>query len=148
MAKRKRGRPSLFTPQVQKKIISAVASGNFREIAARHAGVSVSTFRDWLARGKKEKAGEFHDFLDAVLTAQAKAEFEYVKTIWKARQKDAKQAQWWLERTAPERWSRDRLELKNLRLLVDRLTQRLESMERERADQKTAPQGQQTPATT
>jgi hypothetical protein len=81
------GRPSLFTPEAQAKIIMAVQAGNFLDTAARYAGVTYDTFRNWMVRGEKELArlahpsakpreseAPFVDFFKAVTEAEAQAE--------------------------------------------------------------------------
>lgn len=41
------GRPSKLTKDVQKKIESAIAGGNYYEAACRYAGIDYQTFRNW-----------------------------------------------------------------------------------------------------
>jgi hypothetical protein len=72
--------------------------GNFRETAARYAGVPPETLSRWLARD-----GQFRQ---AVLEAEQAAEILAVAYIRKAGETDPKHFEWWLERKFPERWGR------------------------------------------
>ena len=75
MAKHKNpgGRTPKLTPEVQKAIVEAVATLTPRRFAADRAGIAESTLRNWLARGRKEKKGEYVAFLAAVKKAEADA---------------------------------------------------------------------------
>jgi DNA invertase Pin-like site-specific DNA recombinase len=50
--RRKVGRPSKLTPRIRQTVARLVEQGCFLEDAARAAGVSVRTARDWLQRGE------------------------------------------------------------------------------------------------
>lgn len=52
---RGRGQPSKLTPDVQARIVAAVRAGNFLDVAARYAGVTYRTFRNWMVRGEQEE---------------------------------------------------------------------------------------------
>lgn len=108
------GRPTLFTPARRKKIIKAVSEGNYREVAAACAGVDKQTFYNWMKRGRKEKSGDFFDFMNAVMEAENEAEHVAIKAIRLAGKDDAKHFQWWLERKHPERWGKDTFQIKQL----------------------------------
>jgi hypothetical protein len=103
---RPRGRPTKLTPEITKKICDAVSGGNFRYVAARWAGVPIRTLRWWCAQGRKAKKGPMRDFLHALLEAEKAAEIRAVALVMKAAAKDAKHAEWWLERKYPKRWGR------------------------------------------
>ena len=45
-------RPSKLTPETQNRIVQAARAGNYREAAARSAGIAPSTLYDWLSRGR------------------------------------------------------------------------------------------------
>lgn len=106
------GRPTKLTPEVAQAICAAVAAGNFRQVAARAAGVSPRTLGDWLAKGKAQATGPYADFLRAVLRAEQDAEMAMVKRVVEAASQDAKHAEWFLERKFPDRWGRkDRREV-------------------------------------
>lgn len=107
-SRNKGGRPSKFTPEIRAKIIKALKGGNYRCVAARHAGVGQSVLARWLAWGRKrsQKYAEFRKFREAVLEAEAAAEVFHVQQIEKAAKKDYKASVEWLQRKRNERWSR------------------------------------------
>lgn len=103
--KRTRGRPSKLTPEVQKKIVKALQAGNYRAVAARFAGVSYESLITWVGRGRTATGGKFHDFYDAVIGAETKAEMDMVKVIIRDAKFDAKHAKWFLSHRHRERWA-------------------------------------------
>lgn len=113
------GRKTKLTKQIQSKIIKYIKQGNTYEIAALSAGVSRSTFYNWLSwgevvEGEPEPDPIYIDFREAVEEAAALAEMERVKTILDAAKgtgrykgvADWKAAAWFLERRSPEAWGR------------------------------------------
>lgn len=102
------GRPTKLTPQVQEKIIQAISAGNYQDIAARYAGVDPATFYRWMEKGASDQAPEnYRKFREAVESAKAQAEVRSVTLIQRAAQNGTWQAAaWYLERSAPQRWSR------------------------------------------
>jgi len=48
------GRPSLLTADRQKRIVDAIALGNYSEQAAQAAGISRRTYHRWMERGATE----------------------------------------------------------------------------------------------
>jgi hypothetical protein len=57
------GRPTSLTPEVADKVVSAIRSGAYTEVAAQYAGVAQSTFFLWKAKGKRDleerEAGDY-----------------------------------------------------------------------------------------
>lgn len=100
------GRSTKLTPEVQKKIVDAISSGNYAEVAATYAGISRKTYFEWLVRGRKAKAGIYRDFRDAVMDASAQAEMSAVLYIRKAMPEDWRAAATYLERRYAKRWAR------------------------------------------
>lgn len=88
------GRPPLLTAEVEKRLLTALRTGNTRDTSARYAGISVTTLQEWLRRGRdpeytrggKLKAGEerYVEFVEAVTRAEAECEANYVGVILKA----------------------------------------------------------------
>ena len=98
------GRPSKFTPETKEKLLFAIRMGNYREPSCSCAGISVSTFYAWLYKGKKQKKGEFVEFLEAVTRAEAEAELRMIAQ-WQAQiPSDWRAARDFLARRFPERW--------------------------------------------
>lgn len=102
------GRHSKLTPEVQERIVSAIRSGNYIEVAAQYAGISKNTLYRWLANADDENADDaYRDFRDAVESARSAAEVRNVALIQQAANDGTWQAAaWYLERTAWQRWGR------------------------------------------
>lgn len=97
------GRPTRYTPEVVTKITNAIRAGNYREPAARMAGVSPTSLYAWQAR--------YPEFAEAIQKAEAEAEGRMVAIVAAAAPKSWQAAAWWLERKQHERWMRrDRIE--------------------------------------
>ncbi len=102
--RRKMGRPTKRTPEVEAKIVEAVRGGNYVETAARYAGIAPPTFYEWQAK--------FPDFAELVKNARAEAEARNVTIIQQAARTQWQAGAWWLERSFPDRFGRkDRLEV-------------------------------------
>lgn len=99
------GRPSKFTPARTARIIALVRAGNYAEVAARQAGIHSSTYFDWMARGKMGEKG-YHEFSEAIGSAEAFAESQAVVLVRKEMATNWKAAGWYLERKFHDRWGR------------------------------------------
>lgn len=123
-----RGRPTKLTPEVRDAIVNAVSCGNYPEIAAESEGVDRTTFYRWMQRGATDESGDYRDFRDAVMRARAKAERKMVRIVRRAAIEDAQSAQWYLERSASDRWGRrDKVQVENA--VRDELAQALAKLE-------------------
>jgi len=102
------GRPSKLTPEVHAAIVKAVRGGNYPEIAAQSAGVEARTFYTWMQRGESDADGDeiYRQFRQAITRARAWAERKMVGIVRRAAIDDAQSAQWYLERSASDRWGR------------------------------------------
>ena len=88
------GRPTKLTPEIQQRLVEALRAGNTREAAAAYAGISRSTFYNWLERGRNPRMTKknrvfkadkgFLDFLDIVTRAENQAEVRCVAVLQKA----------------------------------------------------------------
>lgn len=100
------GRPTKLTPEVQKKITTAVAAGNYQSTAALLAGISSQTFHNWVDRGRNGEE-PFLSFFEELTRAEAYAEAERIKEIRDAGQKgDWKAHAWYLERKMNKKWGK------------------------------------------
>lgn len=106
MKRRGPGRPPKLSPEVVEKLCQALSAGNYRNVAAEWAGISVGTLHDWMRRGKEQRTGKFRDFRRRVLEAEKAAEIRAVGLVMQAAKDDARHAEWWLERKFNERWGR------------------------------------------
>ncbi len=111
-----RGRPTKLSPALQKKIVTTIRKGNYREVAACLVGLAPETLSRWMSRDDQP----YMDFRQAVLEAEQLAEMRAVELIMRAAAKDANHAKWWLERKFPHRWGRkDRHEASRDRSALD-----------------------------
>lgn len=100
------GRPEKLTPEIQTVIVSSILAGGYVETAAAFAGISKTTFYEWMKKGAKASKGKYHDFSNAVKKAQAEAELRDVMVVNRAAQSSWQAAAWKLERKYPDRWGR------------------------------------------
>uniref|UniRef100_A0A6M3LHS6 Terminase n=1 Tax=viral metagenome TaxID=1070528 RepID=A0A6M3LHS6_9ZZZZ len=80
------GRPSSLTPEVRATICKHVAAGNYYVTACQAAGISSSTFRNWIEQGNAEQEagktdGIFFAFLQEVKRAEAERELVIVSRL-------------------------------------------------------------------
>lgn len=77
------GRPTSLTPKAQRQIVKAIKSGLTQKDAAKSAGVSDTTFYNWIERAK---TGEplYVDFLDAITHAKEEAQATLADYVMKA----------------------------------------------------------------
>lgn len=126
------GRPSKLTPELQERIVAHVAEGNYAETAAACEGVNRATFYRWMEQGARDESGPFRDFRDAVTRARAQAEQDALKIVRDGMthaDRGPERAQWFLERTASDRFGRrDKVVVENaVREELDRALAKLES---------------------
>lgn len=104
------GRPTKLTPEVQQRVLQAIAGGNTRKDAAAYAGISITTLEDWIGRGRGRGHRPAHAvyvaFVDAIEKAEAQAVVRNVAIIQKAAADTWQAAAWWLERRRPQDWAR------------------------------------------
>ena len=100
------GRLSKLTSKVEETIVQAIRAGNYASVAAEYAGVSESTFYNWLRRGREESEGPFRSFHDAVRGAERESEVRAVAIVQKHMDGNWQAAMTFLERKHPERWGR------------------------------------------
>lgn len=116
------GRPTKLTPQVQQKIVFAIANGNAEETAAEYAGIGATTFFRWMRQGAEARKGSpLWQFRQAVKEAQVNAEMSHVITIEQARSAHWQANAWWLERRRNDRWGKK----ENIEITIRREAERL-----------------------
>ena len=129
-------RPTKLTPEVQENICNWLKLGYYQEDAAIMAGISASTYYEWIKKGEQERValeeGEkaqalpdtslpapedgtteielvypFLEFSEAVKKARAEAEGAHIRNIRKAADNGVWQASaWFLERSHPKKWGK------------------------------------------
>ena len=102
----KGGRPSLFNEAVADQLVAMLRAGNYVHVAARAAGISGTTFREWLRRGQSEEEADapFRAFLERIEQARAEGQSRLVALVAKAAIDDWRAASWLLEREYPHLW--------------------------------------------
>ncbi len=102
------GRPaSIGDPDIVQEFLTQIEAGNYPEIAAELAGISLNTYRNWMKRGEDGET-PFTAFMQAVKRAAARAEAMEIAKVRKA----GNDPRFWaasmtyLERRHPERWAR------------------------------------------
>lgn len=100
-------RPTKLTEETQTKIITAIKLGMRFEDAASVAGIALSTFYDWKARGEKAKSGKFKQFSEALKKAEAEGEQMLLARIQKAGREQWQANAWILERRHRAKWGRN-----------------------------------------
>ena len=111
--RRGRGQPTKLTPQVQQRIVTALAAGNYLTVAVNYAGIDYSTFRNWMNRGERaveersRRRGDapYVDFFTAVSSVETEAEVGAVAQLRGHFPTHPAAGQWWLERRHRERWA-------------------------------------------
>jgi hypothetical protein len=102
---------TLWTQELQDKIVESIKAGNYAEVAARSAGIHKDTFYKWLLRGGKGEE-PFKALADAVEQANAFAEERDVILMAKHGVKHWQAVAWRLERKDPKKYGRkDSLEV-------------------------------------
>ena len=100
------GRKPKLTPDLQKKIVDAIAAGNYNHVAAQYAGIGETSFYRWMAQGEEATSGIKREFWLAVKNAEAQAEVDHVALIETAAEDSWQASAWWLERKHNDRWGR------------------------------------------
>ena len=103
--------PRKYTRAVHDRICDEIRKGNRPVVAASIAGITSSTFYEWIRRGK---AGDPHlfEFSEDVELAYNQAEAEAVGVIKESfssedpTARDTDNARWWLERARPDGFSK------------------------------------------
>lgn len=110
--KKRTGRPIKLTAELQDKICSYIAQGNYLVVACKAVGIHPQTLRNWLEQGETDiESGTnsiYCDFMLAVQTAEAEAESAMVAVVREAaiQRKEWIPAMTFLERRHPDRWSK------------------------------------------
>ena len=100
------GRPTKLTSEVQARLVQAIEAGNYYEAACGYAGITYTTFRNWMIKGENAKSGKYHEFFDAITRAEAVAEVRMVAQWQQHMPEDYRAIRDFLERRFPERWGR------------------------------------------
>src|SRR5688572_11007505 len=102
------GRPTKLDARTSKAIFDALTVGCSIKTGCRAAGVGLTTFKTWMARGKSDRRADatYRAFRAGVKKARARGEAHALKIIRRAMPDHWQAAAWFLERSAPRRWGR------------------------------------------
>lgn len=95
-----RGRRTKYSIKIATEICSAVARGYMTKDVAKMNGISKATLYKWL--------NDFPDFSDAFRWAEANRLYDLTMEIQRIGEKDWRAIAWWLERTYPEIFGKNR----------------------------------------
>lgn len=109
------GHPTTLTSDVADQIVASLRAGNYIVVATKAAGVPRQTYNAWMARGRSTAAADepYRDFRARVERARSEAETRAVAQIASAARTNWQAAAWLLERTAPERWGKPSVRLRD-----------------------------------
>jgi hypothetical protein len=98
------GRPPKLNAEVAGKLLMAVRAGNYRETAARLAGISEPTFYRWL----KDPRPPYAALRAALDMADAECEAEVIGNLFRLSRTSTRAAAFLLERRWPKGWAKSR----------------------------------------
>jgi len=100
------GRPLKLNAALIKKICAVIKGGEYRKVAAKAVDVTDRVISGWMKKGRRSKSGIHHELFLSVQRAEQEAEIAMLHRVFAASKKDARHAEWWLERKYPKRWGR------------------------------------------
>ena len=95
-----------MTPEVKARLVQAIEAGNYYEAACGYAGITYTTFRNWMIKGENAKSGTYREFFEAITRAETVAEVRMVAQWQQHMPEDYRAIRDFLERRFPERWGR------------------------------------------
>lgn len=102
-------RPEKLTPELTRVITAFISEGNSPTISATLAGISPSTYFNWMSKGANKEPG-FMEFSESIERAKAQLITSRVAHIAKAGDSGHwRAAAWLLERMAPESFGKNRV---------------------------------------
>lgn len=114
-----------LTREVIDVVSALVAKGMTRGMAAKAAGVSLSSIKSWMRQAKAGAKGLFADLVDAMRQAQAKFIETHLSRIDKASANGEYRASCWLlERVHPSHFAPDRQAARDLKALLNELQEK------------------------
>lgn len=106
------GRPTKLTRELQATMVRLLLAGNYLETAAACCDIAPRTVREWIKRGLRKKRGIYYSFALAVKKAEAEAEQMALARLRRAGKQQWTAEAWYLERKFPAKWGRwDRVQV-------------------------------------
>lgn len=94
-----------LTAEIKQKIVGAIASGNYHEVACSLAGIDLAVFKEWMIQGE-EGIQPYRAFWEEVKRAEAIAEAKRIQVIAKESESNWQAAKWLLEKRFSEKWGK------------------------------------------
>jgi hypothetical protein len=105
MKKETRGRKTLLDLALTKRICKLLAQGSTIESACILCGIGARTYHDWNERGEKGEQ-PYARFFSAATRAREQHKANLIAVVLAAAHKDARHAEWLLERQFPSEFAR------------------------------------------
>jgi len=103
------GRPAKLTDELTSEITHYIREGNSPAASATLAGISRSTYFNWMSKGSNKEQG-FLEFSESIERAVAQSVSLRIKEITTASKRGSWRASaWMLERLAPESFGKNRM---------------------------------------
>lgn len=105
MSKRKPGRPTKLTSEVQQAICDALERGEVHVHAIEHGGIGETTYYEWLAKGE-EGIKPYAEFREATTRAEARGRKKIFDLIQTHVELDWRAGAFLLERRYPQHYGK------------------------------------------
>lgn len=115
--------PRKLTEGMIRAAVALLTKGHFRTVVAQRMGIGYTTWKRWLALGKRFPDGLYGQLRAKVLQAEAAAEEKMIATILEAGKDDVEHLKWYAERKWPQRYGRYRGELGEIKRRLKQLEQ-------------------------
>jgi hypothetical protein len=112
---KKRGRKSLLNAQLQRKICALLSEGCDQKTACSICGIGERTYHEWKNRGHNGDE-PYASFFSAASRARNVFKARLLKIVTDAAEKEARHAEWLLERRWPNEFGRS----ENRTIVIDR----------------------------
>jgi transposase-like protein len=121
--KKTAGRNTKLTSGLQSELLAMLTTGAYIEHACKAVGLHPATYYNWINLGQEyandlelgktpnKKSRVFFEFFEAVERARARTATRVVGLVMRAAEKDWRAGAFWLERSFPKEWGRQRLEV-------------------------------------
>ena len=104
-SKRKPGRPTKLTPEVQQAICDALERGEVHVHAIEHGGIGETTYYEWLAKGE-EGIKPYAEFRAATIRAESRGRKKIFDQIQAHAEDDWRAGAFLLERRYPQHYGK------------------------------------------
>lgn len=92
-----------YTQEIHERIVTCLADGNYRKVAASVGGIDEDTLKNWIDAGDAGDA-QLAQFALDVHAAEIEAERSMVEVVRSNAKEDWHAAAWWLARKCSKEW--------------------------------------------